>query len=941
MKRKTVKIALLITFICGLFSVSVNAENHEKIKVGYMPYRSFIEKRDDKYRGFGVDYLDEIARYQEIEYDYVKGSWDDLLVKLENNEIDLLCTAEKSEDRLHRFLFSDKEIGYVSSVLYTRSNEDDIYYEDYDSFNDLKVGIVKGSMQNQAYLAYQEEHGFNSKAILFPDFESMEKALINKEIDGIVTESLNKRNDFKLLAQFNSSPFYFMTSKENQNLMNEINASMSEIDNSNPYFQADLYYKYYGDNQISSAPPFTRKEMEYIKNSEVIRCGYILDTYPLTFDENNKASGLLVSLTKEIADISGIKFEYIPYKTYKDSFKAIQKGEIDFLLDYFDYFSINTTSIERYSDTLLELPISLISKNDYLNSTNGLRLGIVQDRFQPMETEIKHLFQTEQISYYKNYEAALNAVENNEVDFTIINSYLANSLLDKSHHDDLKTSSIKDPFPISIGYGEQVNSTTRKIINKTIPFLSKESKDSALQNLMSNNVNKDLSNYNRYMQIIVFVSIVVIALLILIYLRSSQKIRKNKIYDSLCDCFNLKTFKVKAKLALKENRLFEQYIVVMDIEHFSYVNHYYGNIVGDDVLKRFCKILKERLQPLDLLGRISKDEFVLYICEIPSSNQSVSFENIADEIVDQMALDLQLNIKIGVCYVLDSDEDVNVMIEKALMAKRNLDKGTFYKFYSPDMDKTYEIVGEIEMNKESALANKEFNVYFQPKIDLKNERIVGAEALIRWIKPDGTILPPDMFIPIFEKDSFIKKLDLYTLREVCETIQTYQFDFPISVNQSRVLLNDELYSDNLIKILENSKIDASKIEVEVTESMYIRDKERLTRVVTMLHSLNIAISIDDFGSGYSSLNLLTQLPVEIVKIDKSVLDSGGENKEILIKSIINMAHEMNMRVVCEGVESKEQRDMLARLQCDIAQGFYYSKPLKLEEFLTFIKKHNT
>lgn len=251
----------------------------------------------------------------------------------------------------------------------------------------------------------------------------------------------------------------------------------------------------------------------------------------------------------------------------------------------------------------------------------------------------------------------------------------------------------------------------------------------------------------------------------------------------------------------------------------------------------------------------------------------------------------------------------------------------------------------IEEEMKRALIDSEFQVYYQPKIDLKTKKVVGAEALIRWIKPDGTMIFPDQFIPVFERNGFIEELDGYVLKEVSKflmnRVKNKTSVFPISINQSRYLFSNPHYVDNIETIIENTGINGELIELEVTESLYIENHTQLARVVNQLRECNIKFSIDDFGSGYSSLNLLTEISADVLKIDREFLTDSDTSqvKRDVIENIVELAHKLNMKVVCEGVETRDQVEFLENILCDVAQGYYYSRPMPVLDFEEYIENN--
>lgn len=301
----------------------------------------------------------------------------------------------------------------------------------------------------------------------------------------------------------------------------------------------------------------------------------------------------------------------------------------------------------------------------------------------------------------------------------------------------------------------------------------------------------------------------------------------------------------------------------------------------------------------------------------------------------------------GLYQIENRKEAVANMIDKAILA-RKVDKDkrhSLYVIYTDEMEEKLILETRIEEEMKKALNDKEFKVFYQPKVDLKTKKLVGAEALIRWVKPDGTMIFPDQFIPVFERNGFIEELDYYVLNEVSEYIVNRVKNdlptFPISVNQSRYLFSNPQYVDNIFAIMKNTGVDGQLIELEVTETFYIENHTRLVRVVNQLKECNIKIAIDDFGSGYSSLNLLTEMPADILKIDREFLTDSEKSqaKRDVIENVVELAHKLNMKVVCEGVETIEQEKFLENISCDIAQGYYYSKPISIKEFAVYVENH--
>lgn len=251
---------------------------------------------------------------------------------------------------------------------------------------------------------------------------------------------------------------------------------------------------------------------------------------------------------------------------------------------------------------------------------------------------------------------------------------------------------------------------------------------------------------------------------------------------------------------------------------------------------------------------------------------------------------------------------------------------------------------KVEETMEAALLNGEFKLYLQPKFDPVTEKIVGAEALVRWISPEDGMIPPNRFIPVFEENGFITKLDDYMILAVAKLQSEWklkgQKQVPVSVNISRVNFVKEDLAEHICHLVDSYGADHAGIELELTESAVFGNKERLMQILKELKMCGFSISMDDFGAGYSSLNSLKDLPIDVLKLDMDFFRGEDEQQrgEIVVKETIRLAQALHLKIVAEGIEKKEQVEFLAEQGCDMIQGFYFAKPMPVEEFNERIKR---
>lgn len=419
-------------------------------------------------------------------------------------------------------------------------------------------------------------------------------------------------------------------------------------------------------------------------------------------------------------------------------------------------------------------------------------------------------------------------------------------------------------------------------------------------------------------------------------------------FDKLTGLPRFNKFKDKALQYIAESFSDEKFaIVYCDINNFKFINEKYGSDCGDVVLKNFAEKLPDVNSVTPCKCRMYSDKFMSLIrfknCEDIDTiircfiNEFVAMEkeNFSDSVI---------TVAVGV-YIIDNNDsfDMGTAVDNANIARKIAKKSleNSIVIYQDNMKYQINKAMEIVNDAKIAITNHEFIVYYQPKISLHTNKIVGAEALVRW-KKDGRIIPPNDFIPYLEKNGMIVNIDFYVYEEVCQFIRRH-LDYnrtlvPISLNVSRVHLRNPQFLTNIRALIERNNIPPELIEFELTESVFLENKNAAVSAMTEMKELGFTVSIDDFGSGFSSLNLLKNLPVDILKIDKEFFsnDTFQNNDKIIISSIINMAGKMKISVICEGVETSEQVDFLKENNCDMVQGFYFEKPLPENEFDNFL-----
>ena len=444
---------------------------------------------------------------------------------------------------------------------------------------------------------------------------------------------------------------------------------------------------------------------------------------------------------------------------------------------------------------------------------------------------------------------------------------------------------------------------------------------------------------------VILVCILVMANIIFLYynVRRRQELFRLAYKDSITGGDNFSNFKEKAKKY--ENT--EGFVIALDISEFKLVNNVCGNARGDEVLKVIWDVILANCNDNEQAARVNADRFVIFWIESSKKTVAYRIEKLINEIegISEQLSVPRLYPVIGIRAVEKLD-DADKRYGEALRAKALVKyrRDRHYAFYD-EID--YDTIVEnkkLENGFEKALADKKFEVWYQPKFNSHTGKIVGSEALIRWRADDGSLISPGRFIPLFEKNGNIIRLDEYVFREVCRQQKEWQKEgiqiLPVSVNISRF----SLYYSNVVekyeRIINYYDLDHKYVQIEITESAIIENTV-IAELIQKFHDAGFDILLDDFGSGYSSLASLNQMPFDTIKLDKSLVDYvGNENGEKLLKFIVQLVQSLGMKITAEGVEYKEQLDFLENLNCDDIQGFYFSKPLMLADFSAKLTENN-
>lgn len=410
-------------------------------------------------------------------------------------------------------------------------------------------------------------------------------------------------------------------------------------------------------------------------------------------------------------------------------------------------------------------------------------------------------------------------------------------------------------------------------------------------------------------------------------------------YDTLTGILGPDGFFSSARELIDKSPKKEFAVVLMNVERFKTINDIYGRGQGDMLLRYIARTLASLVKQDGVYGRLSGDSFAVCI----PFEQKEELSRLAERILYKMQkynLGYSVNIALGICVAEDRAVPVSVLCSWANRALQTARGGARRKwaFFDETLRGRRDREQMVERVMESALKDGQFEVYLQPKVMISTRSVIGAEVLVRWNHPQEGLLSPDLFVPLFERNGFIIRLDESIWEQTCRMLRSWMDrgipPIPVSLNVSRIHAYNAGFAEKLMWTMDRYHIPCQLIELELTERVFTEDDEKLYDMMKLLKQEGFSISMDDFGAGHSSLNMLKNAPIDAIKLDQAFLREGFSTPRgaVILRNMVSMAKQLEMHVVAEGVEQQNQVEFLKRIGCPAAQGYYFSKPLPVDQF---------
>ncbi len=873
---------------------------------------------------------------------------------LEDGRLDFIDACVYTEERAKNIAYSDISSGSGNRAVIVNIDNDKFTPNDFVNYNGIKIGVVDEPFWIDSINKFAEENGFSPQIVKFNSYTEKFKAMDDGKIDAVLTMSLQKNSKHKILFEFDKTDYYFAVNKNNTKLMAELNDAMRNIILDDETYFSRVYNKYY-EKKKNNVFFLTESEKEFVQNNKTIKASASNNRNPLSFfDEKGEYNGIVKDIILKAASKAGFNVEFEPSESYKDNFKKLWQGDIDIICEFFyDYGWAERNGVKMTQPYIEYLQYSAVANKDVdIDNEKNLKVAYVDNYFFN-EKFLFTKFDKSQMILFDTEKECIEAVDSGEADITYISTYVSEKLLRDNNYYNISMATYPEVgHSVCIGIGKDTDIRLLTIFNKAINSID----DDEIKNIIDKYTmfQKENVSFKTFIErnALFFICILLFAIIVIVvaftYIFKIKKKYNETIFklayiDRVTGIWNKNKFISEATKKIEKNDFEENKfsLVSFDVSNFRVVNNHYGKFVGDRVLKFISNNLINELVYGGIAARVNMDNF---IAMVPISEHQTGLEFLKNmtektKFYEESGVALKLNFHCGVYVITDKNISIDNAIDMAEIARKEAKSARNDKvvLFNKKMEDKIIRYKEIEERMEPALAEREFVVYYQPKVDMETERIIGAEALVRWISKEKGFMNPSDFIPVFEKEGFIIELDFYVLEEVFKIIKEWidneKNPIPISVNQSRVHLSNPYYIERLKNLINKYEIPTNFVELELTESLFM-DIDLALETVKKIKDLGFSVSVDDFGSGYSSLNMLKSMPIDVVKIDKEFLNESENSQKAqkIISKIVEMAKELDMNVICEGVEKVEQADFLKSIGCYYAQGFLYAKPMPETEF---------
>ena len=939
----------MLCLFCTFFESDVYAAQRRLVKVAFFPMDGYhITNADGSYGGMDVEYLNALCEYTDWEVEYVEcDSWEEALQLLSGKQVDLVGSAQYSIERAEVYQYADLSSGYTFGVIATKP-ESSIAYEDFTAMRHITFGMVENYVRKGEFLQYLSDNGIDNPQIIeYASTSDLQNALSNGEIDALVHTFTEVKEGQRLIGRFAPRPFYYISYQGNDDVMRELNQAEADLKMNRPELETELMNEFYY-SRFDKTALLTIEENEYIAETKEILVGYLDGFYPFSYEKNGDFKGLTRELLENSISAAGLELKYCRMENRKEAQAALQNGEIDILAYCTDTDEVEDAKHQVTVFNYADAPLVLVTeKNRNIEEIETLAtVSFLSDKVgtavQTEETEV---------IIYDTQQKCIDAVKENDVDAVLCDGYLAEYLMrTEFRYESLQIKNVfSSEHSISMAV-RQEDELLSGILEKTISEID------------SKRINAYMLKENTYplISVIDFVRnnslwiisslIVIIVLIILVAVHmvsDSRKIQKLMYKDTKMDIWNLNYLIFWGEHKLLPEHKVQYALVYVNLAQFRRYNIIYGWNAGERLLEKVADILVGNVDSkTEICARDQGDHFVMLLSYLDREAFMERIETIKSEMEKWILHDTDnhMSLQMGIYYIPQEQSDLRLAINYANQALdfTGNSKGEEVKTYDDGLEKLLKERHEREKLLESVDINKDFVTYYQPKVDIRNGKIVGAEALVRFLDPTagGAVRAPGFFVPYYEQTGRITEIDFFVFESVCKMLRRrLDAGLPVvtvSCNFSRMHFIKPEFPERFMEVLDRYRISKDLIEMEITETLIVEELQQhmVKKTLDILKKEGVRLSIDDFGAGYSSLGIFEQIPASVIKLDRSfLLNQEDHNRQVkIMRGIVKMGQELEAQIVCEGVETETDIDLMKEIGAYVAQGYFYSRPVPEAEF---------
>lgn len=972
-KKISIIVSIMLSFsVCYFGSISAQAlEITRTVKVAFFPMPGYHTKTSDGlYTGMEVDYFNALSRYIKWNVEYVDCvSWQEAMRMLDSGQVDLVGTAQYSAERAAKYTYAKLASGYTFGGLLVL-NDSDIAYEDFQLMGAMRFGVSSSWIRKQDFIDYLHQNGIaNPNITEYLNTTELDNALANHEIDVIAKSFLETKDGQRLVGRFSDAEYFYITTPDKDNIMDELNQGIADLKMNEPYFENKLMKVYYG-KYMENKTIFSMAEQNFLNKLGKVKVGYFDGYYPFSNedDANNKApAGVGVVQMEKFSEITGVPVEYEFFGSYMACQTALLNGEIDVMAYFVEPAASENLDIELAAIYNVSQLAEIVAKDKEITEIETIAMT---PSIAETLTFSGNMPDAQMVESQGDMDSIF-MVENNMADGAIVNSYVVSSDINSNKIQARMGMIYHETQSVGIGVAKSANPYLKSTIEKCVTAYDEEEINvyilehgSQQQYGFSNWLKENGLTIGMIIMFIILAAVSIFAFFIFEELKIQRLLYK----DAELDIWNANYFYYWADRILQKRASEGYAIVELNIVKFRL----YGNFYGWNGSNRLFKIMSEAIASNiengsnvgifgklnvnryeELFARYQSDRFVMMLKGKPYDLQFDSrLKKLIKGVENRLFYEtgMQMRINAGVYFVKEDDNDIKNSCLNATQALDNLSKmnsegksSEQICYYDVQLSRVLEDQRVQEEIFDGADVEMDFVPFYQSKVDINTGKIVGAEALVRYVDPniEGKIVAPFFFVPYYEKTGKIIELDLAVLDKVCRFIRRRLDEqkpiVPISVNFSRRHLVNREFPEQVREIIDAYGVPVDLIEAEITESVLVDEMQQdmMYDIIRELHDLGIKILIDDFGSGYSSLGAIERIPVSILKMDRSFMinHTDAKRQETIMREVVAMARGLDAEVICEGVETDEDVEMLKRIGADIAQGFRYSRPTPEAEFV--------